>query len=138
MTPAYNLDACAVIAFLSDEAGADEMENLFNEAERGKSYLYMHNLNLLEIYYGTLRSFGESQAVASLEKIRCLPVTFLSEIGGAVLIEAGRLKVGYRMSLADAILVATASILGAIVVTSDHHELDAIDTKEDIDFYWFR
>jgi predicted nucleic acid-binding protein len=65
-------------------------------------------------------------------------VTFLSEIGGDSFIEAGRLKASYKMSLADAILVAEAFILDATVVTSDHHELDAIDKKEDIEFYWVR
>jgi predicted nucleic acid-binding protein len=127
-----------VIAYLSNEPGLDKVEDLFFRAEDGEISLYMHNLNLLEVYYGVRRAYGTEQAAKTLSDINALPVSFVPEIGGASFIEAGRLKASYRMSLADAVLVAEASILGAAVVTSDHHELDSIDQKEDIDFYWFR
>jgi len=35
-------------------------------------------------------------------------------------------------------LVAQASVLGGTLLTSDHHELEAVDDNEDIGFLWFR
>jgi predicted nucleic acid-binding protein len=134
----YALDACAVIAYLSNEPGLDKVEDLFFRAERGEISLYMHNLNLLEVYYGVRRAYGAKQAAKTLNDINALPVSFVPEIGGVFFIEAGRLKASYKMSLADAVLVATASVIGATVITSDHHELDTVDKAESIRFLWIR
>ena len=138
MNGAFILDACAVIAFFLKEPGAGKVRDLFQCAGRGKVSLFMHNINVFEVYYGVRRAEGEAVAADTLNDIKSLPITFLSEFGDDALIEAGRLKASHKMSLADAVLAAGASILGAAVVTSDHHELDSIDQKEDIDFYWFR
>jgi predicted nucleic acid-binding protein len=138
MNSAFILDACAVIAFLSKEEGSDNLRELFLRARLKEIRVFMHNLNSLEVYYGLYRTYGEGAANAKLNLLKHLPIVFVSEISGPMFKEAGRLKASYKMSLADAIMVAEASILGAAVVTSDHHELDAIDQREDIDFYWFR
>jgi PIN domain nuclease of toxin-antitoxin system len=134
----YIFDACAVLAFLLNEPGADKVENLFFHAECGEIFLYMHNLNLLEVYYGVRRAYGTEQAAKSLNDINILPISFLSEISGDSFIEAGRMKSSYKMSLGDAVLLGEASIRGTAVVTSDHHELDAIETVEPIRFFWIR
>ena len=138
MNDFYILDACAVIAFLSKEPGGAEVYALLRRAERGEIKLFMHNLNLLEVYYGLRRAHGEASSRTSLDYIKHLPITFLSEIVGEPFIEAGRLKANYKISLADAILVSEAFILGATVVTADHHELDAVERVEPIRFYWIR
>jgi predicted nucleic acid-binding protein len=55
------------------------------------------------------------------------------------LIEAGRLKTTYKISLADAIALAEASVSGGILVTADHHEMDKIEQAEpNIKFRWIR
>jgi predicted nucleic acid-binding protein len=138
MNTSYVLDACAVIAFLSNETGADKTEDLFYRAKRGEISLFMHNINVLEVYYGVRRVYGESFAAFRLTNIQRLPIIFLHEIGGISFIEAGRLKSCYRISLADAILLTEASIRGAFAVTSDHHELDAVEAAEQIRFFWIR
>ena len=48
------------------------------------------------------------------------------------------MKVAYKISLADALVVAQAMEDGAVVVTCDHHELDAIDRDGKIEFLWIR
>ncbi|MDR0654462.1 MAG: type II toxin-antitoxin system VapC family toxin [Synergistaceae bacterium] len=138
MKDSYILDACAIIAFLLKEPGAEKVRDLFQCAGRGEVSLFMHNINVFEVYYGVHRAEGEEVATDTLNDIKSLPIAFLSEFSDDALIEAGRLKASYKMSLADAVLVAEASIVRATVVTSDHHELDTIDQKENIDFYWFR
>jgi PIN domain nuclease of toxin-antitoxin system len=134
----YILDACAIIAFLLNEPGGNEVHSLFRHAERGEVQVFMHNLNLLEIYYGLRRAYGEPSSSVRLEYIKQLPITFLSQVGGNSFIEAGRLKARYKISLADAVLLSEASILRAIVVTADHHELDSIERTERIKFFWIR
>jgi PIN domain nuclease of toxin-antitoxin system len=45
----YVLDACALIAFLNDEDGAQRVEQLLSQADRAPNTLFMHEINLLEI-----------------------------------------------------------------------------------------
>jgi len=53
--------------------------------------------------------------------------------------EAARIKgIYHRLSLADAVEVATAIDLSGIFVTADHHELETIESKEMLNFLWFR
>jgi PIN domain nuclease of toxin-antitoxin system len=47
----YVLDACALLAVLSNEQGADIVENVYEKAVSGEAVLSMHRLNLLEVYY---------------------------------------------------------------------------------------
>jgi len=40
MKDVFVLDACAIIAFLSDEEGADKVEHILKEAKKGKCNIY--------------------------------------------------------------------------------------------------
>jgi len=138
MNDLYMLDACALIAFLNDEAGADVVEELLRKSNRQEPNLFLHRLNLLEVYYGIYREVGPEVSKQVLEKIRALPVTEVTEISQQVFLEAGRLKGSYRLSLADSIATAEAKVRCASLVTADHHEFDLIATKEDVAFCWIR
>ena len=48
--------------------------------------------------------------------------------------QAGKLKVDYKLSLADSIALAQTVIDGATMVTYDHHELDAVERDGKIKF----
>jgi predicted nucleic acid-binding protein len=56
----------------------------------------------------------------------------------AAFAEAGRLKATYKISIADAVVLAQASVSGGAVVTADHHELDVVEQNESIAFKWIR
>jgi predicted nucleic acid-binding protein len=62
----------------------------------------------------------------SLMLVRCLPCL--------------KLKKGtyHRISLADAIGLATAKELSGQFATSDHHELEKIEQQEPYQFLWIR
>ena len=63
----------------------------------------------------------------------------IDTISQTVYHEAGRLKGTYRrLSLADAIGVASAIERNGVFVTSDHHELEVIQKEESLAFFWFR
>jgi predicted nucleic acid-binding protein len=134
----YVLDACALIALLKREDGWDLVNALFNQARTGEITLYMHIINLLEVIYGFRRDKGTAYAVNILKNVHASPIRIIDTVSQPVFDEAARLKGTNKMSIADAIGIAIAESLNAAFVTSDHHELDAVQVKEDLDIYWFR
>ena len=138
MKKAYILDACALIAYLTEERGADIVGDMLDLAEQGERRVFMHAVNLLEVYYGVRREYGEAAAKEMLENVKDAPIEVCFDTSENVIVEAGRLKSQYKISLADSIGLAQAFLMNASFVTSDHHELDVIDNAEDINFTWFR
>jgi predicted nucleic acid-binding protein len=134
----FVLDACALIALLTGETGAKEVRTILNKSYAGEVSVFMSKINLLEVYYDTYRSRGKTEADYVFDKITKLPLSIVSEISDSVLIEAGRLKVLYRISLADSIALAEAHISDSALVTSDHHEFNIVEQKENIKFHWIR
>ena len=45
------LDACALVALMEKEPGAEVVRSLFESAKNRKALLKMNRLNLLEVYY---------------------------------------------------------------------------------------
>ncbi|GHV41169.1 hypothetical protein FACS1894187_22720 [Synergistales bacterium] len=138
MTKRYVLDACALIAYLADENGADLVESILMEASNGNAGIRMNKLNLLEVYYGYCRAYAKEAARAMLEVVRSLPITIISEMTDSVFEEAGRLKSSYKISLADAVALAETSVCDGAILTADHHELDVVEQNEKIIFRWIR
>ena len=138
MTDTFVLDACALIALLADEEGADKVEHSLRKAETDDCLIYMNKINILEIYYWVYREEGKKKAKKVLEKILALPVVVIEKLEDKVFKEAGRLKATYRMSLADSIALAEAKTRKAEILTSDHHEFDVVERNEEIKFYWVR
>lgn len=100
--------------------------------------VYMHKLNVLEIYYGVFRDISPAKAEETLYTIHALPITIVDILSDSVFKEAGRLKATYKISLADSIALAEAKTRDVQLVTSDHHEFDPIDVQQDVKFYWIR
>ena len=138
MSAKYIVDACALIAFLYDEQGADKMQAVLEAAYAGTVDVFMHKLNVLEVYYNIFKAEGKDNAQLFYSQMNELPITIINSISDSTFWEAGRLKATYRMSLADAIAVAESSTIKAALLTSDHHEFDVIDEKEEIEFMWIR
>jgi len=134
----YVIDACALVAFLRDEPGSDKMSDILREGGLDVSSLCMNKLNLLEVYYGSLREYGAEKTAELFKIIADSPIRIIPEISDAVFQEAGRLKAAYRISLADSIALAEASVNDATLVTCDHHEFDAVEKSEPIKFSWIR
>lgn len=132
------MDACALIALLQDEAGADKIADAINAAKNGEAAILMNKLNLLEVYYNVYRSLGKNQADTMLAEFKKRPVITHDEISDEVFAEAGRLKASYKISLADSIALAEAAISGGELLTADHHEFDSVEKNEKIRFIWIR
>ena len=134
----YVLDACALIALLNEEEGSSKVAALYEESSNGKAEIVINKVNLLEVYYGYLRENGELFAERQLHAVENSIIKINNIISNELFRQAGKMKGVYKMSLADALAVAQAVILDAVLVTSDHHELDAIDKANVIKLLWIR
>jgi PIN domain nuclease of toxin-antitoxin system len=138
MKSVFFLDACALLALIRNEDGALVVAKIYNDAVDGDVSLCINAVNLLEVYYGLINEFGTAYAYERLSEIdeSIIEITYLSM---SKLMEAGRLKSSYKISLADAIALAEASVAGASLLTADHHEMDKIEQLEsNIKFLWIR
>jgi len=119
----YVLDTCAIIAFLKGEAGSDVVENALLDTN---SQCMAHAINLCEVYYDFHRAGGESAAEGAVEDMRTLGLAERSDFDEAFWKEAGKLKAGGKISLADCFAVTLTNRVGGTLLTSDHHELDRV------------
>ncbi len=120
----YVLDACAVVAFLYDEDGAEVVQELLDHDE---NRCLIHAINACEVYYDLLRR-GNDKDAASLEGVlEDTGVQLNSDLSIELWKAAGKLKAEWRrVSLADCFALALTIDQQASLVTSDHHELDSI------------
>ena len=127
----YVLDSCAIIAFLYREQGYDVVKKLLNGADE----IYMHSVNVLEVYYDALKRIGRDKADRLLKWIlNDSSIRILYEITEEMIRDAGHFKSAYKMSF----ILVTATLHNAKIVSADHHELDIIEKQENIDFLWIR
>ncbi len=117
------LDACALIAFFSDEPGAGVMEEMLTDPARAN---IVHAINLCEMYYHYRRQNGEATAEDAAETFAVLNVAVHEDMDAVFWREIARLKTTFTLSLGDCCGLALALRLGAPFVTSDHHEFDAV------------
>ena len=135
----YLLDACAMLALLNYEEGADVVNGLLDSARRGEITLNMSAANLIEVYYDRVRIHGHELADAVIRGIYdTTPISIIESLTPAIVREASYFKAKGKMSFADSILIATARCTGAIIVTCDHVELEPVEQQERIPFLWIR
>jgi predicted nucleic acid-binding protein len=138
MSEVYVLDACAMIALLRNENGADKVAAIFQKTSDGEAGIIMSKMNLLEVYYGFYQDKGREYAEKILDNIKQSIIVF-TDISDTVFAEAGRLKATYRISLADAFALAEAFANNGLLLTADHHELDIVaEGEKKIKFLWIR
>ena len=138
MNKVYVLDACALIALLLHEEGAEIVAQAYKDANSGNAKIVINAVNLLEVYYDFYRAHDKETADDMITNVYASVVSVVTEIDRALIIEAGRLKATYKISLADSFALAQAKITEGVLLTSDHHEFDAIEGKESIQFMWLR
>jgi predicted nucleic acid-binding protein len=133
----YILDACALIAYRRDEPGANVIQDILMEARADKIKLSMHLLNLTEVYYGEYRKSGEIAAHAVIRDISELPITLIEDLNMEILKVAGRFKARNKMSLADAVVSAVATLSNATIITADG-EFMPLSTSGEVSIQFFR
>ena len=120
---AYLLDTSSVFALIEGEAGADRVEQLLR-----RHTVLLPFVVLLEVYYISLQEQGEEEANARYAMLKALDVVFLTEVTEPVLLRAAQMKASSRISLADAIVAAFATVHDAVLVHKDP-EFDALKDR---------
>jgi predicted nucleic acid-binding protein len=115
---AHLLDTSAILTFTDNEEGADAVEGLLESAKKGETLVHISDMTAMELYYVSLGERGEEEAERLLLFVRALPVTELS-LESALVLPAARLKAGYKISVADAWIAATAAVHDLILVHKD-------------------
>ena len=120
----YVLDACAVVALLEGEPGAEVVESLLQQEN---SVFLLHAVNACEIFYHTYRRAGEARARGLTVLFQRLNLNLEPSLPSDLWESAGTIKaLQARISLADCIALALAIDRGGTLVTSDHHEFDSV------------
>jgi predicted nucleic acid-binding protein len=134
----FILDACALIAVLAIEKGADVIRGLFQKTIDHQTILMMNKINFLEVYYKIFKTYGQNEANNLFETMKQMPIMIKETLTDDVFKESGRLKSKYKMSLADSIAIAETIISKGTLVTSDHHEIEPVEVGEKINVLWFK
>ena len=117
-------DSSALVAYLEDEPGADEVEALL--AERS-NVGFIHAINLCEIFYHVRRKHGEQAAQEAYAAIQRLRLSIREDMDEDFWQSVARIKAdSARVSLADCQCVTLANRVNAEMVTSDRHEIEAL------------
>ena len=134
----YILDACALIAYLFDEDGAELFESLLVQARNNEIALVMHNANLGEVYYDMVKRNDIATAQETYHDVKKLPIRFEDRINDKMIYKIGEVKPTYRISYADAFAVAQAIFSNAELVTTDHKEFEPLEKAGIVKIKWLR
>ena len=138
MSEVFICDACALIALLAGEPGAEKVKDLIQDAIDGRIALKINQINLLEVYYHVINTYDQNEANKMLMKLKEYPIEIIIGLSDEVFKEAGRIKSKYKIPLGDSIVVADCLIRSGILVTSDHSDFEEIEKLEKIKIKWFR
>lgn len=125
------LDAFALLAWLQDEPGADQVENYLLQAQtQTDQKCFVSLINLGEVYYQLFRKKGAARADSFWdEALRgVIPLTVMDVTRKRVL-EASRLKAHHPIAVADAFALQLALEMQAPLVTGDP-EIEAPEKTE--------
>ena len=115
----YVLDTSAIITYFTGESGSEIIKDLLIKSVKNETTVLVPYVALTEFYYINYKRVGEDTANQRFVYLKNLPVTFIMLISEQYLIQSGRLKAQYPISLADAMIAAYALLEDAILVHKD-------------------
>lgn len=116
--PRYLLDTSALLTLSGDEPGAEIVDLLLVQGRRSEVRVYLSFMSAMEAGYKAYQARGEDGLANLLAYLQQLPVTRV-DVNNELIALAARIKGTYRLSLADAWILATAKQLGATLVHKD-------------------
>jgi predicted nucleic acid-binding protein len=110
----YLLDTSAVITFFDNKPGAERVEEvLINEN------VLLPWPVLFEVYYIIHREKGQDEADNLLPSLKDLTTSIIWDVHEPFVLNAARIKAQYRLSVADALIIAYAFQNDAILLHKD-------------------
>lgn len=103
----YVLDTSAIFVYTESEEGADTVEDILILANNGRCEIFISFISFMEIYYVSWQRKGEDIAKELVVLVKSLPIKIVESTERLILL-AGRIKANHRLSVADAIIAATA------------------------------
>lgn len=131
----FVFDSSALISVLRNEKGANNVLALVNSGAE----LFVHSLNLVEVFYDLSRSNDVLFARTAIERFTQGGLIERTDMDIAFREDVAQLKADWRRaSLADCCGLALARRLNAEFVTADHHEMDALSAANIAKTRFFR
>jgi PIN domain nuclease of toxin-antitoxin system len=118
MPVAKVLDAFAVLAFLSDERGAETVQSLIYAAGEGKVNLMMCVVNLGEVWYWVSRQASPATADRTIQELQAMGIE-IRNADWTLTRQAAVFKAKGNISYADTFAAALAKLNDCPVVTGD-------------------
>jgi len=112
------LDSSALLAYLQDEDGAEEVEQALLAAQAAGSHHLIASVNWAEVLYVAPRQVRYGDVAAVLAAVDGLPIHMV-DAGRELSIRAAGFKYDRRVGLADAYAAALATLLDAPLLTAD-------------------
>ncbi len=138
MPEQFVTDACSLIAFFREEEGVEKVTKLFKDAVSGEAVILLHKITLTEVLYDRMRSGNTKDAGQIIDDINRLPLLITDILTDDFIKLVAHHKVAYKVSFADCFVLALAQTKNAAIITSDHHEFDAIEKIGELKFHWIR
>ncbi len=114
----YVLDAFALLAFLGDEPGSEDVQEILRSAETDRVEAWLCIINFGEALYILEREESLEAAQKAVAITEQLPIQVI-EADRSLTFTAAHVKAHHSLSYADAFAVALALEVGGAVVTGD-------------------
>jgi PIN domain nuclease of toxin-antitoxin system len=114
----YVLDSFALLAYLGDEAGAAQVEEILQAAGVGRADIWMSVINLGEVLYTIERELGLETAQRAAAIVDQLPLRVV-DADRPQTFAAAHIKANHTLAYADAFVIALAQELDGAIVTGD-------------------
>jgi predicted nucleic acid-binding protein len=122
------LDTSALLTLRDDEAGADEVAHFLEAGNVNGSPCHICFISLMELYYRVWQDEGRIEGRLAYEQCVSLPLIVVHE-DPALLEKAAEIKAIHRLSVADAWIAASATLVRATLVHKDP-EFEPLDIPQ--------
>lgn len=113
----FVFDTSALLCLKENEPGASEVEGLLRRQDK-KGPVFISFMSVMKFAYILEQEQGQTAARQGILELKQLPIQIV-ESDEPLGLAAARIKAGYKLSVADAWIAATAQRLGAILVHKD-------------------
>lgn len=117
----------ALLAYIENEPGSNEVEGLLNRALDGEATLFVSIVSCVEVFYISWQEQGEEVAIERLELLDALPLS-QEPLARPLVKTVGELKVKRTMSFADCCIAGLAKLKQATLVHKDP-EYEQVDNE---------
>lgn len=111
----YVLDASAILSYIYDEPGADQVEAILTKEE---SKFYLNAATLGEIFYIVMQEEGKEAALEALANLRNIQIKIVP-LDEDLALTTAQIKGFSGIPYVDGMAAATASQFRAVLVTGD-------------------